>query len=126
MGKAKKSGLIFVIKTLIESYIRRLRNLTYLASLEAKLAGRTLIKIIILLIIFGFLLASIWFSLLLVIFIYLVSLHYSWLFASAIITFINIFLSSAVFFYILYIKQYLLFPATRKQISNTTIVKKDD
>ena len=130
MDDSNHTNITTLLKTLIETYIKRLSNLTQLASLEAKLAGKTLIKITILLLIAIFLVASAWFSLLLVTYLYLVSLHYSWLCSAIIVACINIFLLVLVLMYILIIKKYLFFPATRRQIGNThlnsaIIVKKD-
>ena len=121
----KDNNLIIIIKNLIESYIERLGQLSYLASLEARLAGRTLLHITGLLFIAGFLLASIWFSLLLIVFFYLISLYFSALTAAVTIACINILVFAAIVSYIFRIKKNLFFPATRRQISNTEIVKKD-
>lgn len=121
----KRSTLILIIKNLAQMYLNRLGNIAQLASLEAQLARKTLATIVFLFLILAFLLISTWMSLLLLLFIYLISLHYSLLFASSVIVGLNIILLLVIVLYLQKIKKNLFFPATRRQLSNLGIAHKD-
>lgn len=124
--KHKKSlGLVFILKNLLQAYLKRLSDLSHLAGLEAKLAGRTIITLTLLSIILVFIVLSTWLSLLLLVFIFLVSLHYTLLFASLVITGLNFFLLIILYFSMVRIKKNLYFPATRRQLANMNLISKD-
>jgi hypothetical protein len=122
-----RTSLFVIVSTLISLHIKRMTNFIQLATLEAKLTGKTLIRMTILLYVMGFFVLSTWASLLLILFIYLVSLQFSELFAAFIIMLLNLAGLFIIVFSLLRMKQDLLFPATRRQIANVSgLTKKKD
>lgn len=117
MEKKTATSFFMIILNLISAYVKRFADISRLTVLEAKLAGITLIKITILIYIMSLLLFSTWLCILLVLFMYLISLHYSWLFASSLITIVNFVLLILVTFFVLKLKRNLLFEATRRQLA---------
>jgi uncharacterized membrane protein YqjE len=111
--------LFAIFSNLIHAYVKRITDLVQLAGLEARLAGKTLIQISILIYIVSVLLISTWFCMLLLLFIYLVSLQFTWVVAAFIITILNVALLFVTIFSILKIKRNLFFPATRRQLEIT-------
>lgn len=123
-SKNKKApSVIGIVKNLALYYLKRLDNVARLASLEARLARKTIAALTLLIIVMGFLLISTWASLLLLLFVFILSLHYSMLVASLVIVVLNLILLLALYLYMGKIKKNLFFPATRRQLSN--IVSKD-
>lgn len=118
MKNKKKPSLLMIITNLVGAYVKRLTDLTQLASLEAKLAVKSLIKIIILVYFLGFVFISTWLCLLLVLFLYLVSLQFSWISAAFIITSLNCIIFFIIIFSIFKLKKNIFFPATRRQIGH--------
>lgn len=116
--KNKKFNLFLTFKYLITSYLKRWTDFTHLAQLEAKLAFHTVLQLTILVYILGFILTATWISLLLLLFLYLVSLHYSLIFCAAVILIMNLCLLLGMILYILKIKQRLYFNATRRQLTH--------
>ena len=118
-----KPNLFAVLTSLIRLQIKRFADLTQLASLEAKLAGKSFIRILVLIYIMGFFLLSTWLGLLVILFVWLISLQVSWLMAAFVVTLLNFTTLIIILFTILKMKQNLFFPATRRQIANTSIKK---
>jgi hypothetical protein len=118
MESEKNPSLLTIITNILIAYFKRLTDLIHLAGLETRLAIKTLITISILLFIIIILLVSTWLCCLLIIFSYLISLHYSWVFSACLLTIFNIVLMAIVFCCILIIKKNLFFPALRRQIKN--------
>src|SRR5580700_2626450 len=116
MENSDEPNLIQVLINLISAYFKRLNDLFHLAELEARLAVKTLVNIIFLSFVLCMLIISAWLCALTMLFVYLVSLHFSLLSAACIITFVNIFLITAIVIVILKIKKNLFFPATRKHL----------
>lgn len=119
----KKPGLTSILSNLLIAYINRLTDLIHLAGLEAKLAVKTLVNIIILIFIMIIFLISTWLCFLFLVFSYLISLHLSWVFSAFILTLLNIILFAVVCLFILKIKKNLFFPATRKQLKNDNVAE---
>lgn len=115
-----------MLLNLVRLRVRRVTDLVQLIGLETKLAGRTLVRIIILMFVMIVLIIATWIAILVMIFTFLIAFHFSALTAAIIITLLNLILLIAVIIAILRIKENLFFPATRRQLSNTrSIVKKD-
>ena len=117
------SNLFSIIVNLIEAYIEQVKDFTHLIGLEADLAGKTLIEIIILLLALAFFLFPSWLCLQVLLFFYLLTLHYSYVMAALFVALFNLFLVVSCFLTIIKIKKYLFFPATRKQLSR---IKNDE
>lgn len=115
-----KNALAFIkiIENLVQAYVERWVDLTRLASLEARLAGRALVSLSILYAIFGFLLFSGWLCTLTLLFIGLASIQHNWLFASIVIILINLSLLAMVAFLISKKRKDISFSATRRQFHN--------
>jgi uncharacterized membrane protein YqjE len=107
-----------IITNIIQASIKIITGLMHLARLETHLARKSFIIIIVLIFCLGSLLTSTWLSLLVVLFIWLVSMHWSWLFSALIILFLNVVIFTSFLLSILKIKENLLFHATRRQLHN--------
>lgn len=116
MEKGKKTSLALVLIDLVQASIRRFVNVIELASLEAKLAVRTLFNLTILFFVLTILLISTWLSLLVFAFFYFISLGFSSLAAAGIIALINVCLLMICCFTMWKMKRNLFFPSTRKQL----------
>jgi hypothetical protein len=119
MEDENNSSVITLSINLIQAYLKRLNDIAHLVNLEAKLALRTLIVLVSLAVVLLLLLLSSWLSLLALLFVTLLKFHYSLLTTSAAITVLNLILLLCTYAYMHKLKQYLLFPATRRQISET-------
>lgn len=124
MDKKKTVSLLIVIKNLLRAYLKKINALTQLATLEAQLAGQTLVTMVLLIFVMLFLLISTWLSFLVLLFCSLLWCHLSSLTASAIILAVNIIVSLSIYLYMRKIKKNLFFPATRKQLSFMRIIKR--
>jgi hypothetical protein len=116
MSKAKP-GIISTVFDLISSYIKRVSDLTRLMKLEAQLAVKTLAVIGILIFIMGSVLTTFWLSVLIVLFFYLLSLHYTLLGAALFIAGVNLILLTSIFLVIYKIKDNLFFKHTIHQMT---------
>lgn len=125
MKQKKALGIVFILKDLLQAYLKRLSDLSELAGLEAKLAGRTLITLVLLGVLMVFLILSTWFSLLLLLFVFLIYLHCSLILASSIITGLNVVALVILYFSMVKIKKNLYFPATRRQLASMHLLSKD-
>lgn len=105
---------------LIQAHVKRIVNIGELAQLEAQLACRTFVKIIISLVLFIILLGSLWLGLLAALYLFLLSYQFLPLHAMLITIAVNCSIMIAVCIYVVIIKKDLFFPATRKQIFNST------
>lgn len=121
MGKEKNPNLLSIIAKLAVAHINRLVNIFQLAGLEARLAIKTLINIIVLLFIMLFLAICTWFFFMLTIFYYLISIHFSAIFAAGILTILNFIFILLIGFLILKMKRNLFFPLTRKHIRDNHV-----
>jgi hypothetical protein len=113
-----KSNIFSATKDIISGYFERWCDVATLAKLETKLAAQTAIKITIIIYLLGFFLASTWISVLAILFLYFVALHFSWLFSAAMILLLNLFVVSGLILYILGIRRNLYFQATRRQLKS--------
>lgn len=114
MADKKALSLIKIFKNLIQAYVQRITDITHLASLEARLAIKTLITISILCLVIVLFAISFWLNLLLVFYLYLVSLHYSFLASAIFILGLNFVAILVTYLVIRKIKKNLFFPATRR------------
>ena len=121
MGTQPTENLTTLIRNLIRAYLKRLSDITRLAKLEARLAGKSFIRILFLLFILGFLFMSGWLCILLMLFLCFISLQFSFLSSALIITFINLLLMIGILLYVKHLKKALFFPVTRKQLNETKL-----
>lgn len=89
-----------------------------LFSLEAKIAGRSLVIILMLGFLLGLLLTAFWLCLLTIFTVYLVSIHWSLLSALGLVAALNAIFILIVFVLILQHKNNLTFPEIRRQFHN--------
>lgn len=124
MPKRKPLGLINVAIHLIQAYVNRFIDLTQLASLEARLAVKTLVMIAIMAVVMLVFIASTWGSLQLLFFFYLISLKFTFISASLMLVGLNFIVLLTIGLYIKRIKRHLYFPATRKQLVRMSWAKR--
>lgn len=96
-----------------------------LIGLEARLAGRSLISIIILSVMFAILLTSTWLCVLAMLFFYLTSLQWTAQLSLLILVLLNIILLIIITLVISKFKRKLLFPHTRRRLNHARQVYKD-
>ncbi len=105
-----------IIKNLVKTYFKLIRDITHLASLEVQLAKQSLIKLIMLSFVIGSLLTSTWLCVLGLLFFLLITNHVSWLVSLCLLIFFNVLIIIGISLLMLQIKTHLFFPATRKQL----------
>ena len=104
----KLLNLIMIVPTLFSVVARVMCLLEY----EAHLAGRSLIKLVFLLMVTITLLISVWFCVLAMLFLYFTACHLSWLLSLFLIFILNMLLLVIVGLTISKVKATLAFPAT--------------
>ncbi|EKD54056.1 MAG: hypothetical protein ACD_60C00126G0002 [uncultured bacterium] len=116
MAKRNKFSLGDTVKNvimLVPNIIGIVSDLAALVRLETQLAGKTIVTVLILSIMYAFLMISIWFCLLAMLFIYLVtSLQWSLMMSLLLLLGLNTLCLMIIGFIIVRIKRNLLFPAT--------------
>lgn len=118
MANKKKYSLAGSIKDvllLVPNLVSIARNITTLINLEARLAGKTALVLIVLSVVYAVLIVSVWLCVLALLFIYLLSLHLSPSLSLLVILVLNIALLVIIGFIISRIKKNLFFPVTSKQ-----------
>lgn len=118
----KKNNFLskFVVDTamFVLSLFKLIPNLILLVEMEVRDAGKSLIWLLILLLITGTLLTSIWLCILAMCFVYFISLHLSWLLSLFIIVIINILLLIITALIISKTTNHLSFKKTRQLLHN--------
>lgn len=114
-------GLLIGIPTLFNLVSKTIK----LIGLEANLASKSLISIIILSVIMALLCTTTWICIMLLIFFYLISLTWTTMEALLIIILLNVILLIIVSFSIVQFKKKLLFPETRRRIRHARKVYED-
>ncbi len=128
MASKKKPTLSRAILSLLigmPSLIALVAKIISLIGIEARLAGRSLMSIIILSLTFALLITTTWSCLLIMLFLYLVSLTWSAQQALLIILSLNILLLIIIALSIAKFKKKLLFPETRRRIKHARRVYED-
>lgn len=115
MGKIKISDIFASLSNILQAYIQRVAALSHLASLEAKLAIKTLIEITALLFVLSIVLISSWLSILFLIYKCLL-LYFTPIMAASSVVGINLILFITIVAVIFNIKKNLSFPVTRKHL----------
>lgn len=105
-------NLIMVIPTLFNM----ISNVGTLIEDDAKLAGKSLVSLIILYIFISVIFTSTWLCLLAMLFVYLIMLKLSWLAALSIIFILNLLLMTIIALIMLKVKDNLSFQSTRELI----------
>ncbi len=116
MSEKKNNVFIrFIIDAvmIVSSLFKFIPKFLFILEIEAAAAGKNFVSLIILYLIAGILLISIWICLLSMCFIYFISLHFSWLLSLFIIVIINALLLIITGLMILRTKNKLSFPQTR-------------
>lgn len=116
MDDEQQSGLLSIIKNIIETCFRLVSDLAQLAKLEAQLAGRSLVKILALSFVIGTFITSTWLCILALI-VYYLRLEFSWPITLSLVIVLNLFSLGLIVAAIVTIKKNLFFPATRRQLS---------
>lgn len=114
-------GLLIGVPTLF-SLVGKIINLI---GLEARLAGKSLISIIILSVMLALLFTTTWICIMMMIFFYCISLSWSTIESLFIIMMLNIILIVIVSFGVGRFKKKLLFPETRRRIRHARQAYKD-
>lgn len=110
-------GLVGVIKNLVQTLLHFLGDLTSLASLEARLAGKSLLSLVLLTFVLGAFFISAWLCFLALLTVFFVSvLQYSWLVSLSLVLLSNLLMILVVGFVMAKLKDNLLFRATRRQL----------
>ena len=118
-------NLFQVFNNWARTFFKLLSGFKSLVTLEARLAKKSLVTIIILLVLMACLLAATWISLLALIVAALLSIHFSLLSSLALIVLLNIFLILVMGIAVLKLKNNLFFPVTRKQLGWSRFKKKE-
>ena len=119
MPQKKKSNIskaILNLVLMVPNLFSFVKNIISLAGLEARLAGRSIILIIVLSLLSVCVLTSTWLCMLGFVFLYLYSLKMSLLFCMFVIFMMNILLLLIISMLLCKYKNNLSFPATRRQI----------
>lgn len=106
---------LFKIITIVPTIINLFTNTVHLIGYEARLAGRSLLKLLILAFMVASLLTTTWIGLLAMLFIYLTSLHWNMILSLLIISVLNILLLIIILVSMTKLKKNLTFPMTRSQ-----------
>ncbi len=129
MASKKKfplSETVINLLLLIPNILGIIRNITTLINLEARLAGKAVVLIIIFSVIYAILLTSTWICLLALLFIYLTSLQLSTMSALLIILGLNVLSLAIIGLVISRAKKNLLFPETCQQCRSLCRVVDDE
>jgi hypothetical protein len=118
--KTSALGRLLNLVLLVPSLFGFVTNIKNLISLEARLALRSLVIVIIAAVCVAGLLVSTWLCFLFMIFLYLQSLHVIIYISLLILMLLNIILMILIATVIAKHKENLLFPATRRQVRQTT------
>lgn len=108
--------MIVYLIDMVLSQVNRVADLFHLLKLETKLAARTLVLIAILSFILSSVITVSWLSICIWLFFYLVSLHYSYLYAWSIITVINVGIMIILIAYLYSLKKRLSLPTFRRRL----------
>jgi len=125
MSKKKHSltKVLFKLLVLVPTLFSLIGKVVTLAGYEAKLAGRSLIVIIILSLLAGVLFATTWLGILAMLFMYLVSLQLSWQISLFILIIVNLCCLAIILCVMNKIKKNLLFPETREQLREVSKIR---
>ncbi|MBA3661818.1 MAG: hypothetical protein H0W64_08830 [Gammaproteobacteria bacterium] len=124
MAKKDSISLFNIAKHLLQAYLKKISDVTQLATLEAQLAGRTFITMMVLFVVLFFFLISTWLSLLVLLFFFFIWLQFSSLAASAMIVLFNALVVLSTCVYLKQIKKNLFFPATRRQLAHFSFIRR--
>lgn len=126
MQDESKVSLSQLVNNWARTFFKLLSDMAQLVSLEAQLAKRSLVTIVILLIVLACLLMTTWMSLLALIVAFFLYLHFTLVTSVLIIVLLNIFLIIGVYAFILKLKEDLFFPVTRRQLRLSNFIKKKE
>lgn len=115
MKKKTALRLAVLLGRWVQSYFEHVKNLMQLASLETQLALKSVLRILMLSVVFAMLVVTTWIGLLAALFVFLLSLHLSWLLTFLIVGLLNISMLVGVGLLILRVKKDMSFTATRRQ-----------
>ena len=116
MDDENNTGLLTIITDIFATNFRLVCELTELAKLESKLAGKSLLKIIALSFIIGTFITSTW-ACIMALIIYYLHLHFSWPLTLTIAILFNLSGLILIMTLIIKYKNNLFFPALRRQLS---------
>lgn len=116
--KAGNRSLYRIINIIIGSYFNLFADIFKIFHLETALAKKSFSKIIFCILLAAVILFSTWLSLLGLLLVYLIQLHYSWLISVSAIAVLNLIILLIIVFIIMRLMGNLSFSATRRQISS--------
>ncbi len=119
MEEDNNSNILTVSIELIQAYLAHMSDMAHLFNLEAKLAMKSLVIIIVLAFVMSLLLLSSWLSAMTLLFVALLDFNFSKLAAAAVVALVNIVVLASLFAYTRRLRKNLLFAATRRQIAKT-------
>lgn len=125
MESENKDSVIRIVANVFQSIFKLFRDITQLASAEARLARASAANLILLVFVMGALLTTTWLTMLGLLVAYLVSIKISLLLALASAVVLNLLLLVIVLLIMLKLKSNLFFPATRRQLSRTKKIIKE-
>lgn len=128
MAHKKKRSMgrtLLKVVTLVPTLFSVFTNITALVGWEAKRAGKSVVTIILFAFFAAFLLTTIWLCLLGILFLYLVSLHWTEIQALLFIILVNVILLGVIGFVISKVKNNLTFPLIRKQLQIISQLSED-
>ncbi|EKD72617.1 MAG: hypothetical protein ACD_45C00623G0003 [uncultured bacterium] len=120
------SDTIKNIIMLVPNIINILSNVIALVNLETRIAGKTIVAILTLAVIYATLLTATWLSLLAILVVYLVSLQWSLLVSLLIALALNIVCLLVIGLILLRMKKNLFFPATVSECRNLREIVDDE
>lgn len=119
------SRTIRTLIVLIPSLVSLFSNITTLVSIEARLAGKSILSIVVLSLFLASLLTTMWICILALAFVYLVSLHISIMISLTILLLSNLILFCIIVLIIARKRNKLLFPMTRQQLRSISRICKN-
>lgn len=105
------------VVTLVPNLVNLATNVTSLLNVELRLAGRNIMMLVTLSVLFALLLMTTWLGVLTLLFIYLTSLQLSMAASVAFLMLLNIIVMMFLFIFLMRAKTELFFPRTSREIS---------
>lgn len=125
MEDTKEIPLNEILKKLVQSFFKMVRDITRLAGAEARLAAKSLVNIVILWMFIRALLFIAWVSFCGAIACYVFNLLHNWAIALLVVSGVNLILLGLAGWLVIQQKKHLYFSATRRQLHSTQIEPTD-
>lgn len=116
--KQNQTDFITTLVALSQTMLAIVHDIVRLAALEIQLAGKSLIALVGLFLLMGFLIATVWFGLMAALAFWMASVFSSWLVGLMIVVGVNILLAASVLLLMMKCRQNLKLSATRRQLNS--------